>query len=197
MGGASRPAMVRRAARIPAGALGRRSDETIAAVRLFSVRWRAAPVHRECVCADGSGADSGDDRAEVSIAAGGESSGSAAGLHHAEAATWSARHAGVAAAKRNGELVRGTIGGRGLIPFPKNKSQQKKKRESDGSQLPAGGNRTEFGTRLHDPENGVARDHSNDLGRIVAGAAYHGHLIDVRAQEPLEQTQGRLVRRCP
>src|SRR5436853_2251043 len=96
MGGASRPAMVRRSARIPAGALGRRSDETAVAVRLFSVRWRAAPVHRECVCADGSNADSGDDRAEVSIAAGGESSGGAAGVDHAETAAWSARHAGVA-----------------------------------------------------------------------------------------------------
>jgi len=44
----------------------------------------------------GSNADSGDDRAEVSIAAGGESSGGAAGVDHPEAAAWSARHAGVA-----------------------------------------------------------------------------------------------------
>ena len=70
--------------------------ETIAEVRLFSLRWRAAPVHRECVCADGGNADSGDDRAEISIAAGCESSGGAAGVDHAEAAAWSARHAGVA-----------------------------------------------------------------------------------------------------
>jgi len=48
--------------------------KTIAAVRLFSVRRRAAPVHREHVCADGSNADFGDDRAEVSFAAGRESS---------------------------------------------------------------------------------------------------------------------------
>src|SRR5437660_769166 len=70
--------------------------ETIAAVRLFSVRWRAAPVHRECVCADGSDTDSGDDRAEVSIAAGGESSRGAAGVDYAEAAARCACHAGVA-----------------------------------------------------------------------------------------------------
>src|SRR6266480_1590393 len=81
--------------------------------------------------------------------------------------------------------------------FSEEQITTKKKRASDGSQLPAGGNRTEFGTRLHDAENGVAGDHSNDLGRIVAGAAHHGHLIDIRAQEPLEQTQERLVRRCP
>src|SRR5256885_12484428 len=44
-------------------------------------------------------------------------------------------------------LFRSTIGGRGLIPFPKSKSQQKKTRESDGSQLPAGGDRKS--TRLN------------------------------------------------
>src|SRR2546421_9858644 len=105
MGGASRPAMVRRAPRIPAGALGKRFMETIAAVRLFSVRWRAAPVHRECVCADGSNADSGDGRAEVSIAAGGESSRGAAGVDHAEATGRWGGHAGGAAGKWGGGVI--------------------------------------------------------------------------------------------
>src|SRR5260370_16275403 len=70
--------------------------ETIAAVRLFSVRRWPAPVHRECICLDGSNADSGDHRAEVSIAAGGESSRGAAGVDYSEAAARCACHAGVA-----------------------------------------------------------------------------------------------------
>src|SRR5258708_4714239 len=56
---------------------------------------------------------------------------------------------------------------------------------------------TEFGARLHHAEDGIARDDANDLGRAVAGAAHDGHLIDIRAQEPLEQTEERLLRRCP
>src|SRR5260370_22534677 len=78
----------------------------MAALRLFPVRWRSTPVHRKYVCADGSNADSGDDRAEVSIAAGGESSRGAAGVDHAAAAAWSACHAGVAGEKRSSVLIK-------------------------------------------------------------------------------------------
>src|ERR1700731_1803116 len=89
--------------------------ETIAAVRLFSVRRWAAPVHRECVCADGSNADSGDDRAEVSIAAGGESSRGAAGVDHAEATARCGCHTGVAGKISRQEFIqRETICCRGL-----------------------------------------------------------------------------------
>src|ERR1700719_43356 len=89
--------------------------ETIAAVRLFSVRRWAAPVHRECVCADGSNADSGDDRSEVSIAAGGESSGGAAGVDHAEATARCGCHTGVAGKISCQEFIqRETICCRGL-----------------------------------------------------------------------------------
>jgi hypothetical protein len=63
--------------------------------------------------------------------------------------------------------------------LPKKKPQQKFRREQ--GQLLGCGKRTEFGARLHDPEDGVARDDAHDLGRAVTGAAHDGHLIDVRA----------------
>src|SRR5205807_3590315 len=151
----------------------------MAAVRLFSVWWRAAPVHREYLCVDGSGADSGDDRAEISIAASSQSCGSAAGVDHAPAATRSACHAGAAPEKRSRSL-RQTAGQLPLL-----------------ISLPAGRQWAKLRACLHHAEDGIARDDSNDLGSAVAGAAYHGHLIDIRAQEPLQQTQERLVRRCP
>ena len=155
--------------------------ETIAAVRLFSVRRWAAPVHRECICADGSNADSGDHRAEVSIAAGGESSRGAAGVDYAEAAARCACHAGVAGKIFSQAFIqRETICCRRLNFFPpKKEPQQKFRRELD--QLLAGRKGAEFGARLHHAKNGIARDDANDLGRAVAGAAHDGHLIDVRA----------------
>src|SRR5258708_7300376 len=114
--------MVRRTGRIPAGAMGKGFDEAIATVCVLSVWRRRAPVHRERVCADGSGADSGDDRAKVSIAIGGESSRGAAGIDHAAAAPWNSRDSGgagkrVTAAKRSRKIFHRRTVGRGGLGF--------------------------------------------------------------------------------
>src|SRR6267143_1976543 len=73
--------------------MGGRSIEAIAEVRLFPIWRRAAPVHRECLRANGSVADSGDDRTEVSVVPGSESPGGTTRLYHAAAAARGARHA--------------------------------------------------------------------------------------------------------
>src|SRR5207245_4743385 len=57
--------------------------------------------------------------------------------------------------------------------------------------------RGEFRTRLHHAQDGIPRDHAHDLVRAVAGSAHHRPLIDIGAQQPLEQFQKRLVRRGP
>src|ERR1700720_2460154 len=96
--------------------MGRRSIEAIAEIRLFPIWRRAAPVHRECLRADGSVVDSGNDRAEIPAADGGEPPRGAARLHYVTAAAWSARHAGAPPRKRrSGQRDGCTIGCRGLV----------------------------------------------------------------------------------
>src|SRR5437899_2905242 len=99
--------------------MGRRSIEAITEVRLFPIWRRAAPVHRECLRADGNVADSGNGCAAISTAAGGESPGGTTRLHHAAAPAWSARHTGAPAwerrlRQRDGRAIRC----RGLTAFP-------------------------------------------------------------------------------
>src|SRR5260370_24279470 len=55
--------------------------------------------------------------------------------------------------------------------------------------LPAGRKRAKFGARLHHAQNGIARDDANDLRRAVCDTTHDGHLVDIRAQKPLEQAQ--------
>src|SRR5260370_16767085 len=72
-----------------------------------------------------------------------------------------------------------------------------KKRCWERSQLPACGKRAEFRARLHHAEDGVARDDANNLGRATGDTAHDGHLIDVPAHKPPDQTPDRLIRRRP
>src|SRR5215470_16354785 len=74
--------MVRRAAGVSSGALGKRSGQTAAAVRVFSVWRRAEAVHREHVRADGSERGPGNDRAEVPGRGGARAGGEADGVEH-------------------------------------------------------------------------------------------------------------------
>jgi hypothetical protein len=65
MGDATGCALFRRSGSISAGALARRPREPAAGGSVFSIRRRAAAVHRPEFCVDGSGAGDRDDRAEV------------------------------------------------------------------------------------------------------------------------------------
>src|SRR5436190_18381731 len=95
--------MVRRAGGISPGTLGRRPFEAHPALCLFPVWRRPSPVHRECVCRDGSDADTRDRRAEVSATAGAESPGCPASIHYTAPSVWSAGGAGIAAAPWSAE----------------------------------------------------------------------------------------------
>ena len=70
MGGTPRRALVRRAAGVSSGALGKRPGEAAAAIRVLSVWRRTASVHRQHLRADGSERGAGDDRAEVPVCLG-------------------------------------------------------------------------------------------------------------------------------
>src|SRR5262245_42841957 len=82
MGGASRRAVVRCAAGVPSGALGKRAGEAVAAVCVFPVWRRAEAVHRKHVRADGSERDARDDRPEVPTGLGAWAGREADGVHY-------------------------------------------------------------------------------------------------------------------
>ena len=85
VGGASRPALVRRAGSVPARALGGRSRAPAAAVRLLPVRGWPAPVHRQLVRPDGGGAGPRRDRPALPPRARARPAGSAGAVGHAAA----------------------------------------------------------------------------------------------------------------
>jgi cytochrome P450 len=70
VGGAPRRAVVRCAAGVSSGALGKRPGEAAAAVRVFSVWRRAEAVHRKHFCADGSERGAGHGGTEIPVRAG-------------------------------------------------------------------------------------------------------------------------------
>src|SRR5258708_7731461 len=80
------------------------------------------------------------------------------------------------------------------LTFIPPKSELQQKLPVERGRLPACGQRAKFGARLHHAQNGIARDDANDLRRAVCDATHDGHLIDIGAQKPLEQTQKRFFR---
>src|SRR6266850_3105085 len=166
--------------------MGRRSIEALAEVRLFSIWRRTAPVHRECLRADGSVTDSGGGCAEISAAAGGEPPGGTTRLYHAAAPAWSARHIGAPPCKRRSrQRVGRAIGCRGLAA------------SLVQIRLASRDHRTQLCPILHDTQDGIACDHANDVGTAIFRAAHDRHLVDVGGEQALEQPEERFLRGSP
>src|SRR6266481_4671436 len=180
--------------------MGRRSIEAIAEIRLFPIWRRTAPVHRKCLRTDGSVADPGDGCPEISAAAGGEPPCGTARLHHAAAAAWSARRTGAPPCKRRLQRRDGrAIGCRGLAASHVRERGQTQEgaTHSELIRLAPRDYRAQLCPVLHDTQDGIARNHADDVGTAILRPAHHRHLVDVGGQQALEQPEERFLRGSP
>jgi cytochrome P450 len=88
MGGSSRSAMVRGAARVSTRALGRRLAEAIAAFRVLSLWRRPETMHRQQFCRDGGESLAGDAGSTISNISGAGTGNHSGGVDHAPSEDW-------------------------------------------------------------------------------------------------------------